>query len=480
MAFPLIQNQGQLTAPSTALLANNWQTQQLFNNFESKLNLKTDFAQQFGDYANQAIANNAKSLVPNNPLSGIQQQTPPLKQSFTEKFQNSKWGQAAGIAGSVLASSYDLIPTMDKVHNSNDQFAGDLRKNISSALMTSGNPYAMAAGFATMGIDKLGGFADASKGLGGGNDLLNTVSSIALPGAGWFASTTDKYTMSDTLAKSSSYTGSADKSKTAMQNAGANILFGFSRAQKMIREAKRRDNMIQGIINDAEDRTSAAGWYGNELRNWMDLNGGMERTHLAKFGMKLPSKEDITKVRQILAKGGTIGKDKKEKDLYISIEAEFPEEIEVPEFKDGGQLNVIPEGALHARKNNMEGAGKDFTHKGIPVIDKDGEQQAEIERDEIIFRKEVTVKLEELRKDGSDKAAIEAGKLLVEEIFHNTDDRTGLIAEITGEAPELTESGVEIKAEGGTINKVIEELNKLSPEKLKEFQNILKYLNNEV
>lgn len=475
MAFPLIQNQGQLTAPS---LANTWQSY-------TKLGLKTDFAKQFGDYANQSIANNAKSLVPNNPLAGIspltgiQQQTPPLKQSFTEKFQNSKWGQAAGMAGSMLASSYDLIPTMDKIHNSNDQLAGDLRKNISSTLMTSGNPYAMAAGFATMGIDKLGGFSDASKGLGGGNDFLNTVSSIALPGAGWFASTTDKYTMSDTLAKSSSYTGAADKSKTAMQNAGANILFGFSRAQKMIREAKRKDNMIQGIINDAEDRTSASGWYGNELRNWMDLNGGMERTHLARLGMKLPSKQDITKVRQILAKGGKIYSDKQTTNFKFgdSIEAEFPEEIEVPEFKDGGQLNVIPEGALHARKNNMEGAGKDFTHKGIPVIDKDGEQQAEIERDEIIFRKEVTVKLEELRKDGSDKAAIEAGKLLVEEIFHNTDDRTGLIAEITGEAPELTESGVEIKAEGGTINKVIEELNKLSPEKLKEFQNILKYLN---
>lgn len=426
MTSPLIQNQGQLIAPSLA--------QPLY----TKLGLKTDFAQQF---ANQAIANNAKSLVPNNPLSGIQQQTSPLKQSFTEKFQNSKWGQAAGIAGSVLAQSYDLIPTMDKVHNSNDQFAGDIRKNISSALMTSGNPYAMAAGFATMGIDKLGGFADASKGLGGGNDLLNTVSSIALPGAGWFASTTDKYTMSDTLAKSSSYTGAADKSKTAMQNAGANILFGFSRAQKMIREAKRKDNMIQGIINDAEDRTSAAGWYGNELRNWMDLNGGMERTHLARLGMKLPSKQDIAKVREILAKGGKIYSNKQTANFEFedSIEAEFPEEIEVPEFKDGGQLNVIPEGALHARKNNMEGAGKDFTHKGIPVIDKDGEQQAEIERDEIIFRKEVTVKLEELMKDGSDKAAIEAGKLLVEEIFHNTDDRTGLIASIVGEEPELSE-----------------------------------------
>jgi hypothetical protein len=40
---------------------------------------------------------------------------------------------------------------------------------------------------------------------------------------------------------------------------------------------------------------------------------------------------------------------------------------------------------------------------------------------------DVTTELEKLMKDGSDNAAIEAGKLLVKEIFENTDDRTGLI-----------------------------------------------------
>jgi len=42
-------------------------------------------------------------------------------------------------------------------------------------------------------------------------------------------------------------------------------------------------------------------------------------------------------------------------------------------FKQGGQMNVIPEGALHAHKNHMEGAGEDFTAKGIPVVDNNGE-----------------------------------------------------------------------------------------------------------
>ena len=77
-----------------------------------------------------------------------------------------------------------------------------------------------------------------------------------------------------------------------------------------------------------------------------------------------------------------------------------------------------------------------LTKKGIPVIDVDGEQQAEIEHSEIIFTLEVTKKLEEYydifyseessNKD-KDQAAIDAGKLLVYQILENTEDRTGLI-----------------------------------------------------
>jgi hypothetical protein len=33
-------------------------------------------------------------------------------------------------------------------------------------------------------------------------------------------------------------------------------------------------------------------------------------------------------------------------------------------------------------------------------------------------------------EDGSEEAALEAGKLLVEEILNNTEDRTGLIDEV--------------------------------------------------
>lgn len=98
-------------------------------------------------------------------------------------------------------------------------------------------------------------------------------------------------------------------------------------------------------------------------------------------------------------------------------------------FQQGGSINVIPDGALHARKHNMDMDG--ITKKGIPVVseNKNGEieQQAEIEKEEIILRLEVTQKLEELAKEGTDEAALEAGKLLVEEILYNTDDKANLI-----------------------------------------------------
>lgn len=77
-----------------------------------------------------------------------------------------------------------------------------------------------------------------------------------------------------------------------------------------------------------------------------------------------------------------------------------------------------------------------LTKKGIPVIDDDGEQQAEIEHSEIIFTLEVTKKLEEYYEifysdsasnSEKEQAAFEAGKLLVFQILENTEDRTGLI-----------------------------------------------------
>lgn len=117
------------------------------------------------------------------------------------------------------------------------------------------------------------------------------------------------------------------------------------------------------------------------------------------------------------------------------------EESTALKIEENDQKNVIPEGALHAHKHHMENS-EGLTQKGIPVVDNEGEQQAEIEKNEIIFNLEVTKKLEEfyekynnkdLTQKEKDNIAIEAGKLLVNEILYNTDDRTGLIDTIENE-----------------------------------------------
>ena len=117
-------------------------------------------------------------------------------------------------------------------------------------------------------------------------------------------------------------------------------------------------------------------------------------------------------------------------------DAQEPEETS--KIEETTQQNVIPEGALHARKHNMELEG--ITKKGIPVVSEDEngniEQHAEIEREEIILIKSVTESLEKLQKQyykedttqkEKDELALEAGKLLVQQILYNTQDNANLI-----------------------------------------------------
>ena len=191
--------------------------------------------------------------------------------------------------------------------------------------------------------------------------------------------------------------------------------------------------------------------YNEETDEYEYLNKGEDNETVAK-DIRVWDNDVIPFVKE-LKHGGYIRKFNKEKDCWTYTKNSQKEDtldqeqVNIPKepsgetvdyLKNGGQMTVIPEGALHARKNNMEGAGEDFTAKGIPVVDKEGEQQAEIERDEIIFRKQVTDKMEELYKkynseessSKKDDIAIEMGKIITCEIVKHTDDRTGLIDKI--------------------------------------------------
>lgn len=205
---------------------------------------------------------------------------------------------------------------------------------------------------------------------------------------------------------------------------GLGRLFGqYDKAQDRIAENEIRRKKMLYMWDDFQTGRARANIDKQSLDYQLALNGGLTQNGALRVGdgAKIPSIQDIDRIRKILKKCP-----KKQSKLIVS-KKDFED---VTEFKEGG--SIIPEGALHARKNHMEGAGKDYTHKGIPVMDKDGHQQAEIERNEIIFSLEVTKKLEMYASQGTEEAALKAGKLLVNEIFHNTEDRTGLIKEVAG------------------------------------------------
>ena len=251
----------------------------------------------------------------------------------------------------------------------------------------------------------------------------------------------------------SSYGGAVNDINQAAEKAGKKYGLFSSKARKKANEAiaaaASRQGLMGNIADSAEDQRLAVQSMGEQagLAYSMMTGGGYDQkyTYAARHGGLLewnpvislewePQVElnwDLPKFKE----GGNV-------ELIEELEwiPEFKsggktQESDVPEIEETSQKNVIPEGALHKNKHYMEHA-EGLTKKGIPVIDGDGEQQAEIEHSEIIFTLEVTKKLEEYyeifysdessNKD-KEQAALEAGRLLVYQILENTEDRTGLI-----------------------------------------------------
>ena len=274
----------------------------------------------------------------------------------------------------------------------------------------------------------------------------------------------------DTAAQvGASYGGSMADITSAAQNSGKKYgLFSSGarkKANRAMNEAERQQNIMTEIADEANDMQAMAGNDLNYTNYMFNINSGYDQRYMraAKSGMKISDKIDFIKQKRTINSFINLDIKEIEQEPIIDDVEKFKEggvldtwepiiddiadywepiiddiesyreggktkeELETPEIEETNQKNLIPEGALHKNKHYMEHT-EGLTQKGIPVIDNDGEQQAEIELDEIIFTLEVTKKLEELYKKGTDEAAIEAGKLLVKEILFNTDDRTGLIA----------------------------------------------------
>ena len=335
-------------------------------------------------------------------------------------------GKFAGSSNAMSAISKGLgsIGNVTTAMNSTGNAqALSIRNGITDAAINSGNPYAMAIGAALKVVDAVGDVAgtnldnldksDAKRaGIDSASRFINNAVQ-ALPGIGTilgaFGSITRSATDLDEFGRDvlGSYSGSEEDIKTARRLANKNLL---GKASKQADSYIYDTNQKASIMNQLG--------YTNSLVKNSDYSRDIAQQNLARYagtnynlnavgrnGMKILSRKELQQIlaTQKLQKGGVIGTD----------------------------TNILPEGSLHARLNHLDETNPDIeaTRKGIPVLDANGDQVAEIERNELVFRLELTKKIEELMKDGSEEAMIKAGKILVDEIIDNTQDNTGQITE---------------------------------------------------
>ena len=387
-----------------------------------------------GDMASKALLMNANT---NKAVNGL---------------SKSAANMATGTAGSTvkpgggLFSKANIGNTMSKAGGYADMIGSFIPKKEQSALTTglnqgydaAANMISSVPGVGTIvgGAMKIGGMlSDGLTALGVGTDQMTTTDKIRdskfmkltpmeLVNAFGAKKADTIYKDNETWEQQgSAYGGSMAKVDDALTKSGKKYgaFSGKARrkANAQIAEAKRQQNLVSDINQEAQDAFAASNYSGIGLRNELALSGGYRNMAVGRNGMKILDAESQW-AREVLTKAKIRPKEKLEE--------------QPPKFAEGGTVNVIPDGALHAHKHHLEDISPEYeqvTSKGIPVVtEEEGgklKQHAEIERNEIIFRLEVTKKLEELMKDGSDDAAIEAGKLLAHEIINNTVDNTGLM-----------------------------------------------------
>jgi len=307
------------------------------------------------------------------------------------------------------------------------QLQNKVRGGISDAAIKSGNPIAMAIGVGSKLVDAIGaqtglnldnidkeagkdaGISGAARGF---NNLMNYIPGNSMIWGAFAGKTQNADVISDEVKDiQGAYGDSYGDLESAQKLSGKRFLFGRKKANKFIEEANETNQKMQDIATTNTLRKQSD--YGNDIMQ-QNLNRyagtNYMNNQVGKQGMKLMS---IEQARLI---------------LMMRKESE-----EMPIFKDGGSINVIPEGARHSRLNHLDEVHDDFedvTKKGIPVVtpteDGDLEQVAEIERTELVINLDLTNEVEELRKKWKETRdeiyLIKAGKLLAKDIVTNTFD----------------------------------------------------------
>lgn len=377
------------------------------------------------------MATNLVDTLANYALKyGLWTDTDPSKKIIQRdnegKVAKIDYGQAAKNFGVSTLNAADFLgniflkPSDRVASNTNNETLTEARNNARKV--------ARNMGWIGKGIDLAFGVSDATRLSGSASktgkfktDFLNGLS-VFVPFSGAFGKNAGEYFENDNVNRTSYATiGNQARlhSKGNFWSGGEEIAQGIDMANlqthivdKNILEPTKRDlhsSMNDMWNTDVNFKVRQGGWdYNNAYHVANSKNGSV-----LQFTRHTLSKHKIKKRQS----GGKVSID------YINPSV----------YKEGGKVNVIPEGALHKNKHHLEDVDEKFgsgsiTTKGIPVIveSEGGEviQQAEVEREEIILRLEVTKKLEELSKKHTDEAAIAAGKLLVKEILYNTIDNT--------------------------------------------------------
>lgn len=375
-----------------------------------------DFNAKMGDLFSLKLQNDrntsrAITQMNTNGITTPKSTSPSLQQSFQRLGGWSTVGQVADFAGNIIGRDKDgYFGKYGALQQTGDQ----LFDQASSAVMAV-NPL-------VGGIMKAGGLASdiLTKYAGMGTDSMTKTDAIlgskllSLTPAGMINGFFGKKTRDFSANKATieqvggSYGGTVRNINEASEKAGKKYgLFSSGKrkqANRFIDRTESQQSAMTNIAKDASDLSSIAANMSdlNHMQYGFNLNGGYDQRYMraAKFGAKLKRVKRINFHKQGGEIVGAINLDNWQPVITEAVEQfENGGELEwtpvITEYKQGGkseesskkeseleetnQKNIIPEGALHAHKHHMENADN-LTKKGIPVVDNDGEQQAEIEK----------------------------------------------------------------------------------------------------
>lgn len=272
------------------------------------------------------IQNGGSSFSPLPPMPPINTLNPSGGRSRNGIFSKSNIGSTVNVASQVA----DVVRSFMPENNVYQGPKGSITRGIDNAYDAAAN-MAMQINPVIGGAMKVGGLvSDGINAITGGTDGMTTQDSIFsstlgnLTGLGIINSAFGK--RANTINKDnetweqqgSAYGGSLAKVDDALTKSGKKYGLFSNRARKkanaQISEAKRQQNLVADINEEAQDAFAASNYSGIGLRNQIALNGGYRNMAIGRNGIKILdaesqwAREVLNKAREVnkLQKGGKV------------------------------------------------------------------------------------------------------------------------------------------------------------------------------